>query len=131
MGPQPRSGRQVQPSHITQVFFNVLRVHNKSSAVPGYRYILAYIACPGLICICIYMYVCMYICMYVCTYVCMYVYMYICIYVCRLDEGVVGRGIGFPDCGLLAKYSAAKLNRSQLNVCTVYRTVYSFPPFFS
>jgi hypothetical protein len=37
----------------------------------------------------------------------------------RLNEGVA-----FPDCEPLAEDSAAKLKRSQLNVCTVY----SFPP---
>jgi hypothetical protein len=39
----------------------------------------------------------------------------------RLDVGVIGSGMGaFPVCGPLAKDSAAKLKRSQLNVCTVY-----------
>jgi hypothetical protein len=31
----------------------------------------------------------------------------------------------FPDCGLLAEDSAAKLKRGQLNVCTVYGVLFS------
>jgi hypothetical protein len=34
----------------------------------------------------------------------------------------------FPDWGLLAEDSAAKLNRSQLNVCTVYGVLFYPPP---
>ena len=36
---------------------------------------------PGIIFMCIYIYVYMYICIYVYMYICIYVYMYICIYV--------------------------------------------------
>jgi hypothetical protein len=42
-----------------------------------------------------------------------------------LDEGVVW---AFPDCGPLAEDSAAKLKRSQLNVCTVYGVLSPPPP---
>jgi hypothetical protein len=47
------------------------------------------------------------------------------IYTYRLDEGVVEGTVWsfFPDCEPLAEDSAAKLKKSQLNVCTVY--VYS------
>ncbi len=42
----------------------------------------------------------------------------------RLDEGVVGSRSGtygaFSDYGPLAEDSAAKLKRSQLNVCTLF-----------
>ncbi len=34
----------------------------------------------------------------------------------------------FPDCGPLAADSATKLERVQLNVCTVYPMLYSYPP---
>jgi hypothetical protein len=47
----------------------------------------------------------------------------------RLDEGVVGSGVGlFPHSGPLAEDSAAKLTRSQLNVCTFYCVPTSPPP---
>jgi hypothetical protein len=47
-------------------------------------------------------------------------------------RNLVGIGLygAFPDCGPLAEDSAAKLKKSQLIVCTVNSTMYSFPPLW-